>query len=428
MTDKSHITFPREFQFLPLSLHLETKGGLATPLVLRGTPLPATRSQTFSTASDNQTSVEVTILLGESPLAAKNKTLKKIHLTGLPLAQAGIPSIKVTYSVDKYCVITVSAKLNDSDLQVEGSIKSAQKYLTPEAINVALASAEADKSKDQQQVSIIEAQLNAETAIAEAESVLSRAQEVGTDGERERKINERLAALGLALESGILERIHVATQELQQEIVVPPSPSIDDILRDLFPKTQKKRPQSPIEPRNTKIASQKKPAKGSKISTTDSKRESDPVHLPRKASLGKIFGGGDFALDTSACFVLMPFGEKFQPIYEDHIQRVVTEAGLSSQRADEIASTNMITWDIWERINKARFLIADLTDRNPNVFYEVGLAHAISKEVILLTQKIGDIPFDLQSLRFIVYEYSPRGMIEFEKKLRSAIAGLLQGS
>lgn len=124
----------------------------------------------------------------------------------------------------------------------------------------------------------------------------------------------------------------------------------------------------------------------------------------------------------------MPFAEKFQPIYEDHIQRIVTEAGLSSQRADEIASTNLITWDIWERINKARFLIADLTDRNANVFYEVGLAHAISKDVILLTQNMGDIPFDLQSLRFIVYEYSPRGMVEFEKKLRSAILALLQAS
>jgi hypothetical protein len=124
----------------------------------------------------------------------------------------------------------------------------------------------------------------------------------------------------------------------------------------------------------------------------------------------------------------MPFAEKFEPIYEDHIRRVVSDAGLSSQRADEIASTNLITWDIWERINKSRFVIADLTDRNPNVFYEVGLAHAISKEVILLTQNMGDIPFDLQSLRFIVYEYSPRGMVEFEKKLKLAIEAVLKGS
>lgn len=58
--------------------------------------------------------------------------------------------------------------------------------------------------------------------------------------------------------------------------------------------------------------------------------------LPKKTNLGKIFGGGDFALDTSTCFVLMPFTDKFQPIYEDHIQRIVTEAGPSSQRADEI--------------------------------------------------------------------------------------------
>jgi hypothetical protein len=124
----------------------------------------------------------------------------------------------------------------------------------------------------------------------------------------------------------------------------------------------------------------------------------------------------------------MPFADEFQAVYDDHIKKVLTDLGLVAQRADEIASTSMITWDIWERINKARFIIADMTGRNPNVFYEVGLAHALSKEVILLTRSMGDIPFDLQALRFIVYDYTPRGMSEFEKKLRSAAQALMQAS
>lgn len=124
----------------------------------------------------------------------------------------------------------------------------------------------------------------------------------------------------------------------------------------------------------------------------------------------------------------MPFAPNARPIYEDHIKAVVTQLGLSSQRADEIASTGLITRDIWDRINTARFLIADMTGRNPNVFYEVGLAHALGKDVILLTQSMKDIPFDLQSLRFIIYEYTPRGMSEFEVRLTAAIRALMQAS
>ncbi|MGB7923883.1 MAG: Hsp70 family protein [Pyrinomonadaceae bacterium] len=426
MAEKLTSQPPRQFQFLPLSLHLETLGGIATPLVLRGTPLPATRTQIFSTASDNQASVEIKILLGESPLAAKNHVLGKVYLMGLPNSPRGVPQIMVTFSVDQYCRVTVTGALNNSDLRVEGVIKNPQKYLTPKAIEAAITKAEADKSGDQQRVSIIEARLSADAAIERAESVLSKAQDSGSAGERARKINERLAALGLALDSGILERIHVATQELQQVLNSSPSSSFSDIFQDLFGDTLSSNPQTPRR-QGTKRPIPKKGVKRPNTSTSPT-IERDPARFPRRANLGKIFGGGDFALDTSLCFVLMPFAEKFQPIYEDHIQRIVTEAGLSSQRADEIASTNLITWDIWERINKARFVIADLTDRNPNVFYEVGLAHAISKDVILLTQNMGDIPFDLQSLRFIVYEYSPRGMIEFEKKLRSALAALLKAS
>jgi hypothetical protein len=122
----------------------------------------------------------------------------------------------------------------------------------------------------------------------------------------------------------------------------------------------------------------------------------------------------------------MPFDQKYQAVYDDHIRPTVESAGLRCQRADEVAGVKNITWDIWERINSARFLVADLTSRNANVFYEVGLAHAISKDVILITQSMEFVPFDLRSVRCIEYEYTPRGTRAFESKLRATIDAVMR--
>jgi hypothetical protein len=81
--------------------------------------------------------------------------------------------------------------------------------------------------------------------------------------------------------------------------------------------------------------------------------------------------------------------------------------------------------DIWVAINSAKVIIADCTGRNPNVFYELGMAHTIGKEVVLITQDIDDIPFDVRHIRFIVYEYTPRGMKEFEVQLKKTLRYIL---
>lgn len=75
--------------------------------------------------------------------------------------------------------------------------------------------------------------------------------------------------------------------------------------------------------------------------------------------------------------------------------------------------------------NRARIVIADLTGKNPNVFYEVGVAHTVGENVILITQRIEDVPFDLRHLRHIQYEYTPRGMIVFEQRLKATILNIL---
>ena len=107
-------------------------------------------------------------------------------------------------------------------------------------------------------------------------------------------------------------------------------------------------------------------------------------------------------LDT--CFVMMPFGSWFDRYYHEIYVPAIKEAGLEPVRADELFSTGSVVEQIWEQITKAKVLIADLTDKNPNVFYELGLAHAAVKPVIFTAARIEDVPFDLRHLRVIVYE------------------------
>lgn len=138
-----------------------------------------------------------------------------------------------------------------------------------------------------------------------------------------------------------------------------------------------------------------------------------------------IFSKRKFIAKSNLCFVLMPFKADLQPVYSDHIKKVLEALDMTCRRADDIFSNSAIMEDIWENINQARIIIADLTEKNPNVFYEVGLAHVIGKPVVLITQLIDDIPFDLRHLRNIVYEYTPRGMNQFEANLKNTVQFLL---
>lgn len=126
---------------------------------------------------------------------------------------------------------------------------------------------------------------------------------------------------------------------------------------------------------------------------------------------------------TSAidAFVAMPFSEPFNTVYVDHIVPSLRVLGLSVLRADELVAPVPITDDIFASILAARLLIADCTQRNANVFYEVGLAHALGKPVVLVTQDSGDVPFDVAHIRYIRYEFTPRGMAKFETAITDAI-------
>lgn len=105
----------------------------------------------------------------------------------------------------------------------------------------------------------------------------------------------------------------------------------------------------------------------------------------------------------SQVFVLMPFAKRFDEIYRLAIKEPLERIGHTCQRVDEIQFTGNIMDEVYKGIRAASLVVADMTGRNPNVFYEVGYAHALDKTVILVTQKVDDIPFDLRSQRHIVY-------------------------
>lgn len=149
--------------------------------------------------------------------------------------------------------------------------------------------------------------------------------------------------------------------------------------------------------------------------------------LKRIVRMNPLFHGRDFMLDTNSIFVLCPFEEPFNIIYNDHIKPTVEQIqGLTCNRADDIYDNRPIIEDIWKKINEASIIISELTGRNPNVFYETGIAHTVGKEVVLITQYMDDVPFDLKHLRCVVYNYTPRGVQLLETNLTNTINNIRQ--
>lgn len=143
-----------------------------------------------------------------------------------------------------------------------------------------------------------------------------------------------------------------------------------------------------------------------------------------KLDADPLFSTKGLTVKSASAFYLGPFNSPFNEIYSDHIRPCVTSAGISITRADEIFGSRPIMQDIWESIFCSQFIVADLTGKNPNVMYEVGLAHTMGKPVIMLTQDISDVPFDLRHYRCVVYEHTPRGCTKLVEDLANTILAL----
>jgi nucleoside 2-deoxyribosyltransferase len=142
-----------------------------------------------------------------------------------------------------------------------------------------------------------------------------------------------------------------------------------------------------------------------------------PAPAPRADGQGK---------PKKKCFIVMPFADDdLQVVYEDFVRPTVQQCKLDCERGDDVFGSNIIMDDILRSIHAADLILADLTRRNANVFYEVGIAHAVGKPVLLIAQSIDDVPFDLRHRRVLLYEYSPRGCRKLETALPNNIYAAL---
>lgn len=123
----------------------------------------------------------------------------------------------------------------------------------------------------------------------------------------------------------------------------------------------------------------------------------------------------------ASIFMMMPFTDEMRDIYNDHVVYVAKNLNLTIAAGDDFFTQHAIMQDIWSAIYHADLIIADCTGRNPNVFYELGIAHTLGKPVVLMTSDPNDVPTDLRHLRYLHYSYTPRGMKQFEEKLREAV-------
>lgn len=138
---------------------------------------------------------------------------------------------------------------------------------------------------------------------------------------------------------------------------------------------------------------------------------------------GKALSASREFLDT--CFILMPFGEWFDKYFSGIYIPACKDAGFEPIRADGLFTTGSVMEQIWEQIKNSKVLLAELSGKNPNVFYELGLAHAIRKPVIFVTSNLDDVPFDLRHLRVVVYDVREPG---WDLKLRNDITTYLKNA
>ncbi len=198
----------------PLSLGIETLGGVMTPLITRNTTIPTKKSEIFTTAADSQTSVEVHVLQGERPMARDNRTLGKFHLVGIPPAPRGMPQVEVTFDIDANGILNVSAKDNATGKQQNITI-TASSGLTKDEVEKMVREAEANAADDAKHKEEIEVRNQTDSLVYSTERTLGEHGSKLADADR-KAVDDALTEAREALKSEDVERMKRAQQALTQ--------------------------------------------------------------------------------------------------------------------------------------------------------------------------------------------------------------------
>ena len=198
----------------PLSLGIETLGGVCTKLIERNTSIPTRKSQVFSTAADNQTSVEVNVLQGEREMAAYNKSLGRFHLDGIAPARRGVPQIEVTFDIDANGIVNVSAKDLGTGKEQHITI-TASSNMSKEDIDKAVKEAEMYAAEDAKRKEEVDIRNQGDQMVYQTEKTLSESGDK-LDGADKSEVESKLGALKTALTGTDTAAIKAATEELTQ--------------------------------------------------------------------------------------------------------------------------------------------------------------------------------------------------------------------
>src|SRR6187455_3278885 len=207
----------------PLSLGIETLGGVATKLIERNTTIPTRKSETFSTAADNQTSVEIHVLQGERPMARDNRTLGKFHLVGIPPAPRGVPQVEVAFDIDANGIVNVSAKDLGTGKEQKITITSSS-GLNKEDIDKMVREAESHADEDRRKREEIEARNKADSMVYQIEKALNENKDkmdAAGSAEIETAISESKTALGgsdVDAMNNAFERLQTASHKLAEAL------------------------------------------------------------------------------------------------------------------------------------------------------------------------------------------------------------------
>src|SRR5437762_1964018 len=198
----------------PLTLSIETMGGVATPMINRNTTIPTKKTETFSTAADSQTEVEVHVLQGERPMAAQNRTLGKFKLAGIPPAPRGVPQIEVMFDIDANGILNVTAKDNATGKDQKITITSSS-GLSKEEIDRMAKDADAHATEDKAKREEVEARNQLDSMVYNIEKML-RENGDKISGEERGNVENALADAKKALEGGEAAAMNSARERLTQ--------------------------------------------------------------------------------------------------------------------------------------------------------------------------------------------------------------------